>query len=57
VDKNVTQGVLAEISMRAKLLRASLERDPSSVEEVIAKIEALEEELLGVVKVCLDIYR
>ena len=57
MDKNVTQGVLAEISMRAKLLRASLERDPSSVEEVIAKIEALEEELLGVVKVCLDIYR
>jgi hypothetical protein len=57
VDKNVTQGVLAEISMRAKLLRASLERDPSSVEEVIAKIEALVEELLGVVKVCLGIDR
>ncbi len=57
MDKNVTQGVLAEISMRAKLLRASLERDPSSVEEVIAKIEALVEELLGVVKVCLGIDR
>jgi hypothetical protein len=57
VEKNVVQGVLAEISMRAKLLRASLERDPSSVEEVLAKIEALEEELLGVVKVCLEFDR
>jgi hypothetical protein len=57
VEKNVVQGVLAEISMRAKLLRASLERDPSSVEEILAKIEALEEELLGVVKVCLEVDR
>jgi hypothetical protein len=57
VEKNVVQGVLAEISMRARLLRASLERDPSSVKEVLAKIEALEEELLGVVKFCLDFDR
>jgi hypothetical protein len=43
--------------MRAKLLRASLERDPSSIEEVLVKLEILEEELLGVVKVCLDEHR
>lgn len=35
--------------MRAKILRESLKRDPDSVEEVLSKIEALEDELLEAV--------
>lgn len=39
-------GVLAEISMKAKILRETLSGDPNSVEEVLAKIEGLEDELI-----------
>ena len=39
-------GVLSEISMKAKILRSRLEDDPYSVEEVISRLENLEEDLL-----------
>lgn len=54
MDRKVAQGVLAEISMRAKLLRARLKDDPSAVEEVLSKIEALEDELLSLFRVFVD---
>lgn len=50
----MAQGVLAEISMRAKLLRSRLKEDPSAVEEVLSKIEALEDELLSLFRVFVD---
>lgn len=49
MEKSIFFGVLAEISMRAKILRERLKKDPDSVEEVISKIEGLEDELLEVV--------
>ncbi len=49
MEKSVFFGVLAEISMRAKILRERLRKEPESVEEVIFKIEGLEDELLEAV--------
>lgn len=42
-------GVLSEISMKAKMLRSRLEDDPDAVEEVILRLETLEEDLLKAV--------
>lgn len=39
-------GVIAEISMKAKLLKRRLKKDPDSVERVLGEIERLEDELL-----------
>lgn len=39
-------GVIAEISMKAKILRERLKKNPESVEDIMARIEALEDELL-----------
>lgn len=42
-------GVLAEISMKAKMLRSMLKDRPESVEDVIWEIERLEGDLLDAV--------
>jgi hypothetical protein len=42
-------GVLAEISMKAKLLDLRLGRDPDCVEDVICEIEKLEGDLMDAV--------
>lgn len=39
-------GVIAEISMRAKLLKKKIRDNPDSVDSVIVEIERLEDELL-----------
>lgn len=39
-------GVIAEISMSAKLLKRRLRKDPDSVERVLGEIERLEDELM-----------
>jgi hypothetical protein len=46
VEKSVFVGVLAEISMKAKILRQRLKKEPESVEKILAQIERLEDELL-----------
>lgn len=46
VEKSVFLGVIAEISMKAKILRERLKKNPESVEQIIGQIEALEDELL-----------
>lgn len=43
-------GVLAEISMRAKLVRSKLRADPDSVDSLILEVERLEDELLEAVR-------
>ena len=42
-------GVLAEISMKAKLLNLRLGRDPDCVEDVIWELEKLEGDLMDAV--------
>lgn len=49
VEKSVFVGILAEISMKAKILRQRLKKEPDAVEEILAKIERLEDELLEAV--------
>lgn len=43
-------GVLAEISMRAKLVRSRLRADPDSVDRLVLEVERLEDELLDAMK-------
>lgn len=40
---------MSEISIKAKILRARLKEDPDSVEDVIGRLERLEEDLLRAV--------
>lgn len=47
MDRKVIQGILAEISMRAKILKSKLKDDPSSVEDVLRKLELLEDEFMA----------
>jgi len=49
VEQSVFIGVLAEISMKAKLLKSRLSSDPDCVEDVIWEIERLEGDLLDAV--------
>jgi len=49
VEKSVFIGMLAEISMKAKMLKGRLREDPDSVEDVIWEIERLEGDLLDAV--------
>lgn len=44
-------GVLAEISMKAKMLKSRLKDDPDSVESVLEGVERLEAELFETVEV------
>ena len=46
MEKSVFVGVLAEISMRAKILKSKLKDSPNSVQEILFAIERLEDELL-----------
>lgn len=43
-------GVLAEISMKAKMVRARLRDDPDSVDRLIIEVERLEDELMEAVR-------
>jgi hypothetical protein len=49
VETQVFIGVLAEISMKAKLLNLRLGRDPDCVEDVIWELEKLEGDLMDAV--------
>jgi hypothetical protein len=49
VEEPVFIGVLSEISIKAKILRARLKEHPDSVEDVIGRLERLEEDLLRAV--------
>jgi len=44
-------GILAEISMRAKILKSRLKDDPGSIEKTLEKIELLEHELMRAIEV------
>jgi hypothetical protein len=46
VKSNVVLGMMAEIAMKAKLLKKRLKDDPNCVVEVLRKIDVLEEEML-----------
>ncbi len=39
-------GMMAEIAMKAKILRKKLSDDPNAVVEILSKIDRLEEEML-----------
>lgn len=45
MERSVFVGVLAEITMKAKILRAKLKDDPDSVCQILESIERLEDEL------------
>ena len=49
MEKSVFVGVLAEISMRAKILKSKLKDSPDSVQDILFAIERLEDELLEVI--------
>jgi membrane-bound lytic murein transglycosylase MltF len=38
-------GMIAEVAMKARMLRAKLKKDPDSVVEVATRLEALEQEM------------
>lgn len=46
MEQSVFVGVLAEIAMKAKILKEKLKNDPGSVFDVLYSIERLEDELL-----------
>lgn len=43
---SVIIGMMAEISMRAKILKQKLKKSPETVVEILGDIESLEEEML-----------
>jgi hypothetical protein len=46
VQKSVLLGMMAEIAMKAKMLREKLKNKPESVFEILVETERLEEEMV-----------
>lgn len=49
MNKAVFFGVLAEISMKARILRERLKSSPESVDDILRQICRLEDELMGAI--------